>query len=45
VARTEVEVVELNVGLVMVTNCGFTTTVEIVLDDAPILSVTVALIV
>ena len=44
-ARTEVEVVEVNVGLVMVTNCGFTTTVEIVLDEAPMLSVTVAFIV
>jgi len=42
VARTEVEVVEVNVGLVMVTNCGFTTTLEIVLDEAPMLSVTVA---
>lgn len=41
-ARTEVAVVEVNVGLVMVTNCGFTTTVETVLDEAPILSVTVA---
>ncbi len=37
--------VEVNVGLVMVTNCGFTTTVEIVLDEAPMLSVTVAFIV
>ena len=34
--------VEVNVGLVMVTNCGFTTTVELVLDEAPKLSVTVA---
>ena len=33
--------VEVNVGLVMVTNCGFTTTVETVLEEAPILSVTV----
>ncbi len=41
-ARTEVEVVEVNVGLVMVTNCGFTTTVETVLDEAPRLSVTMA---
>ena len=41
-ARTEVEVVEVNVGLVMVTNCGFTTTVETVLEEAPRLSVTVA---
>ncbi len=41
-ARTELEVVEVNVGLEMVTNCGFTTTVEIVLDEAPRLSVTVA---
>ena len=42
-ARTEVDVVEVNVGLVMVTNCGFTTTVVRVLDEAPRLSVTVAL--
>lgn len=41
-ARTEVEVVEVNVGLVMVTKGGFTTTVEIVLDEAPMSSVTVA---
>ena len=34
--------VEVSVGLEMVTNCGFTTTVETVLDEAPILSVTVA---
>ena len=33
---------EVNVGLVMVTNCAFTTTVEVVLDEAPMLSVTVA---
>jgi hypothetical protein len=42
VARTDVDVVEVNVGLVIVTNGGFTTTVELVLDEAPILSVTVA---
>ena len=41
-ARTEVDVVEVNAGLVIVTNCGFTTTVETVLDEAPKLSVTVA---
>lgn len=41
-ARTEVDVVEVNVGLVIVTNDGFTTTVELVLDEAPMLSVTVA---
>ncbi len=35
--------VEVNVGLVIVTNGGFTTTVELMLDEAPILSVTVAL--
>ena len=40
--RTEVEVVEVNVGLVIVTNGGFTTTVELVLEEAPMLSVTVA---
>ena len=34
--------VEVNVGLEMVTNCGFTKTVELVLDEAPMLSVTVA---
>ena len=29
-------------GLVMVTNCGFTTTVAVVVEEAPRLSVTVA---
>ena len=42
VARTDVDVVEVNVGLVMVTNGGLTTTVELVAGEAPMLSVTVA---
>ena len=41
-ARTEVAVVKVVVGLLIVTNGGFTTTVELVLDEAPRLSVTVA---
>jgi hypothetical protein len=35
-------VVEVNVGLVMVTNGGFTTTVALAVEEAPMLSVTVA---
>ncbi len=41
-ASTDEFVVEVKVGLVMITDCGFTVTLVDVVDEAPTLSVTVA---